>query len=61
MFENNILLLNIFVDRSMMIKENNWIRTNQGNMIVHDPYCENIIMVMMFLGIVSYFSAKLSS
>ena len=61
MFENNIVLLNIFVDRIMMIKENNWIRTNQSNMIVQDPYCENIVMVMMFLGIVSYFLATLSS
>ncbi|MFX1453076.1 MAG: hypothetical protein ACFFCM_19735 [Promethearchaeota archaeon] len=45
----------------MMIKENNWIRTSQSNMIVQDPYCENIVMVMMFLGIVSYFPATLSS
>ncbi|MFW9828392.1 MAG: hypothetical protein ACFFEY_12450 [Candidatus Thorarchaeota archaeon] len=45
----------------MMIKQNNWIRTNQTNMIVHDPYCENIVMVMMFLGNVSYFPATLSS
>jgi hypothetical protein len=61
MFENNIVLLNIFVDRIMMIKENNWIRTSQRNMIVQDPYCENIVMVMMFLGRVSYFPATLSS
>ena len=45
----------------MVIKENNWIRTNKGDMIVHDPFCEKIIMVMMFLGLVSYFPAALSS
>jgi hypothetical protein len=61
MFENNIILLNIFVDCIMIIRENNWIRTNRDTMIVHDPYCDKIIMVMMFLGFVSYFPATLSS
>jgi hypothetical protein len=45
----------------MIINKNNWIRTNRDNMIVHDPYCDKIIMVMMFLGFVSYFPATLSS
>jgi hypothetical protein len=61
MFENNIILLNIFVDSIMMIKENNWIRTNQGIITVRDPYCEYIIMVMVFLRIVPYFAEIISS
>ena len=61
MFENNIILLNIFVDCTMLIKENNWIGTHQGDMVVLDPSSDKIIMVMMFLGLVSYFPATLSS
>ncbi|MFX0006570.1 MAG: hypothetical protein ACFFA7_14830 [Promethearchaeota archaeon] len=45
----------------MIIRENNWIRTHRDTGIVHDPYCNKIIMVMMFLGYVSYFPATLSS
>ncbi len=45
----------------MVMKENNWIGINQGDMVVHDPSCYKIIMVMMFLGFVSYFPATLSS
>ncbi|MFX0039428.1 MAG: hypothetical protein ACFFCY_15445 [Promethearchaeota archaeon] len=44
----------------MIRKENNWIRTNRVDVIVHDPYCEKIIMVGMFLEFVSYFVATLS-
>ena len=44
----------------MIMNINNWIRTNRGNVIVHDPYCEKIIMVMMFLEFVSYFDATFS-
>jgi hypothetical protein len=45
----------------MIMQENNWIGTHRGDMVVHDPYCEKIIMIMMFLGLVSYFPATLSS
>ncbi|MDX1798410.1 MAG: hypothetical protein R3255_07155 [Candidatus Lokiarchaeia archaeon] len=45
----------------MIIRENNWIRTKRGTMIVHDPFCDKIIMIRMFLGFVSYFPATLSS
>ncbi|MFX0023334.1 MAG: hypothetical protein ACFE9S_13490 [Candidatus Hermodarchaeota archaeon] len=45
----------------MIITENNWIRTNRDTMVVRDPYCDKIIMAMMFLGVVSYFPATLSS
>jgi hypothetical protein len=45
----------------MIIRENNWIRTSRDNAIVRDPFYDKIIMVMMFLGYVSYFPATLSS
>jgi hypothetical protein len=45
----------------MVIKDNKWIGTHRGDMVVQDPSCDKIIMVMMFLGFVSYFPATLSS
>jgi hypothetical protein len=45
----------------MVIKENNWIEMNQGDMVVHNPSCDKIIMILMFLGFVSYIPATLSS
>jgi len=45
----------------MVMKENNWIGANKGDMIVHNPSCNKIIMVMMFLGFVSYFPATFAS
>ena len=45
----------------MVIKENNWIGTQRGDMVVQDPTCTKIIMIMMFLGIVRYFPTALSS
>lgn len=44
----------------MVIKENKWIGTHRGDMVVHDPSCTKIAMVMMFLGIVKYFPTALS-
>ena len=61
MFENNIVLLNIFVDCTMVIKENKWNGTHRRDMVVQDPSCDKIIIVMMFLGLVPYFTATLSS
>ncbi len=45
----------------MVINENKWIGTHRGDMVVQDPSCTKIIMVMMFLGIVQYFPTALSS
>ncbi|MFX0000229.1 MAG: hypothetical protein ACFE9Q_10975 [Candidatus Hodarchaeota archaeon] len=45
----------------MVIKENNWIGTHQGDTVVQDPSCnKTIIMVMMFLGFVAYNPITLS-
>jgi len=44
----------------MVIQESKWIGTHQGDMVVEDPSCTNIIMVMMVLGIV-YFPTATSS
>jgi hypothetical protein len=45
----------------MIVRENNWIGINIGDMLVHNPSCDKIIMVMMLLGFVSYIPATLSS
>jgi len=46
----------------MIIKENKWIGTHRGEMVVQDPSCnKTVIMVMMFLGFVSYIPIALSS
>lgn len=45
----------------MVIKENSWIGINQEDMVVHDPSCDKIIMVMMFLVFVPYIHTPLSS
>lgn len=39
----------------MVIKENNWIGTHQGDMVVQNPSCiNNITMVIMFVGFKAY-------
>ena len=46
----HIILLNIFVDSIMVIKENMGIGTHQGDKVVHNPsYIKIITMKMMIL------------